>query len=117
MSFLEPLRPSVPSITTLTGSPTQVSRATRRELAAIDQTAAVRIAAVDAATVVQQAKIDAVMSVAATTQQRAALLVQTQQQLALTVPAASGQLDFLGTVALTAVAQLLSDTARIVGRQ
>ena len=119
MSMLEPSRAhlAIPPL-----SPpwnrfdTRLGRATRQQLATIEATVAVGQAAVDAVAEVQKAKVDALTSTGGYAMQRAALVAQVQQQLALACPASSGDLDFLKSLTMVGVGQVVADTAAKVNR-
>lgn len=113
---LEIFRSTVPSLTTLGSSPTRLSRQAHREVAVIESNLAVRQTAVDAAAEIQKAKIDALTSTGGYAMQRAALVGQMEQQLALACPTSSGDLDFLKTITMVGIGQVLSDTASKVNR-
>lgn len=94
----------------------KLDRQTRREVALIEAAVAVRQTAVDAAAEVQKAKIDALASTGGYAMQRATLVTQMEQQLAVACPTASGDLDFLKTLTVMGMGQVLSDTAAKVNR-
>jgi hypothetical protein len=118
MSSLEPYYPNLP----LTASPldvfgSRVNRQARRGLAAVDANTVVRRAHIDAEADLVKEKIDAIAGVGGYALQRAALVNQMQQQLALACPAASGDLDFIKSLTMMGIGQTVTDAARIVGRQ
>ena len=94
----------------------RLSRQTARDLAAIDHSTEIRAARVAAAGEVQQARIDAVARTGAYALQQVALVSQMQQQLALAAPAASGDLDFIRTMTVMGIGQIVADTGRAVNR-
>ncbi|MBF9328448.1 hypothetical protein [Mycobacteroides chelonae] len=93
-----------------------MNRTTRQQLAMIDATVAIKQAGIDAVAEVQRAKIDVVTSTGGYAMQRAALVGQMQQQLALASPVSSGDLDFLKSLTMVAVGQVVADTAARVSR-
>ena len=95
----------------------RLARQTARDLAAIDHSTEVRSARVCAAAEVQQAKVDAVARTGAYAMQQVAIVSQMQQQLALAVPAASGDLDFIKSITVMCVGQIVADTGREVNRR
>ena len=104
----------VPSPSTSGG---RLSRQTARELAAIDQSTEIRSAAIAAAGEVQQARVDAIARTGAYAMQQAALVAQMQQQLALAAPAASGDLDFIKSMTVAGIGQIVADTSRAGNRR
>ncbi len=95
-----------------------LSRQVARDLAAINHSTEVSTARVAAAGEVQQARIDAVARAGAYAMQQVALLSQMQQQLALAAPpAASGDLDFIKTMTVVGIGQIVADTGRAVNRR
>jgi hypothetical protein len=94
----------------------QLSRQTARDLATIDQATEIATARAAAAGDVQQARIDAVARAGAYAMQQVALVSQMQQQLALAAPAASGDLDFIKTMTVLGIGQVVADTSRTVNR-
>lgn len=116
MSNIDPYgrQPSV-SNTSLGGG--RLSRQTARDLATINYATEVDTARVAAAGEVQQARIDAVARTGAYAMQQVALLSQMQQQLALAAPAASGDLDFIKTMTVVGIGQIVADTGRAVNRR
>lgn len=94
----------------------RLNRATRQQLATIEAAVAVKQAAVDAVAEVQRAKIDVVTSTGGYAMQRAALVGQMQQQLALACPVSPGDLDFVKSLIMVAVGQVVADTAAKVNR-
>lgn len=95
----------------------RLARQTARDLAAIDHSTEVRSAQISAAGEVQQAKVDAVARTGAYAMQQVTLVAQMQQQLALAAPAASGDLDFIKTMTVMSVGQIVADTGRAVNRR
>lgn len=93
-----------------------LSRQVARDLAAINHSTEVSTARVAAAGEVQQARIDAVARAGAYAMQQVALVSQMQQQLALAAPAASGDLDFIKTMTVAGIGQIVADTSRAVNR-
>ncbi len=49
--------------------------------------------------------------------EQVALVAQMQQQLALAAPTASGDLDFIKTMTVMSVGQIVADTGRAVNRR
>ncbi|WP_237075744.1 hypothetical protein [Mycobacteroides abscessus] len=94
----------------------RLNRSTRKQVATIAATVAVRTATVDAVTDVQQVKIDAVAAAGERAMLRAALLGQVQQQLVLACPASSGDMDVLKTITTISMGQVVADTAAKVAR-
>lgn len=101
------------SYPTATGG--RLSRQTARDLAAIDHSTEIMSARVAAAGEVQQARVDAVARTGAYAMQQVALLAQ-MQQLALAAPAASGDLDFIKSMTMIGIGQVVADTSRAVNR-
>lgn len=95
----------------------RLTRETARALAVVDHATEVRSAAIAAAGEIQQAKVDAIARTGAYAMQQAALVAQVQQQLALTAPAASGDLDVIKTMTVIGIGQAVADTARAVNRR
>ncbi|MCF8785257.1 hypothetical protein [Rhodococcus ruber] len=115
MSTIEPYGSTFPhAMPSATGN--RLARQTARELAAIDHATQVRTTAVASAGEIQQAKIDAIAQTGAYAMQQAALVAQVQQQLALAAPAAAGDLDFLKTMTVMGIGQIVADTSRAVNR-
>lgn len=114
MSNLQPYNP--PPLVPFSIAGGRLARQTSRQLAAIEQNSDVRQAAITAAAEVQQAKADAVARTGAYAMQQAALVSQMQQQLAMAAPAASGDLDYLKTLTVMTLGQIVTDTGRQVNR-
>lgn len=115
MSSIEPYTQSTfPSRPTTGG---RLARQTARDLAAIDHGADITTARIAAAGEIQQVKVDAVARTGAYAMQQVALVAQMQQQLALAAPAASGDLDFIKTMTVVGVGQIVADTSRAVNRR
>lgn len=95
----------------------RLARQTARDLAAIDHSTEIRSARVAAAGEVQQAKVDAVARTGAYAMQQVSLVSQMQQQLALAAPAASGDLDFIKSITVMSIGQIVADTGREVNRR
>lgn len=95
---------------------TKVNRQTRREVALIEANLAVRQTAVDAAGELQRAKLGTIASTGGYAMQRATLVTQMEQQLALACPASSGDLDVLKTLTVMSMGQVVVDTASKVNR-
>lgn len=115
MSSIEPYTQS-----TFPGRPTiggRLARQTARDLAAIDHGTDTTTARIAAAGEIQQVKVDAVARTGAYAMQQVALVAQMQQQLALAAPAASGDLDFIKTMTVMGVGQIVADTSRAVNRR
>ncbi|MBX4170321.1 hypothetical protein K3M35_16925 [Rhodococcus sp. DMU2021] len=115
MSAIEPYASKFRS-STLSATGDRLARRTAHELAAIEHAAQVRTAVVASAGEIQQAKIDAVAQTGAYAMQQAALVAQVQQQLALAAPAAAGDLDFLKTMTVMGIGQIVADTCRAVNQ-
>ena len=114
MSALEPYgQPLIPSRSISGG---RLSRQTASDLAMIDHSTEIRSTRVAAAGELQQARIDAVARTGAYALQQVALVSQMQQQLALAAPAASGDLDFIKTMTVVGIGQIVADTSRAVNR-
>ncbi|MFV3114248.1 hypothetical protein [Gordonia amicalis] len=115
MSSIEPYNPSTfPSRPSYGG---RLARQTTRNLAAIDCNTDITSARISATAEIQQVKVDAVARTGAYAMQQAALVAQVQQQLALAAPAASGDLDFIKTMTVMGVGQIVADTCRAVNRR
>ncbi|TWS17782.1 hypothetical protein FK529_18885 [Tsukamurella asaccharolytica] len=85
-------------------------------MARIERTTDLRIAAVQAAAEVQQAKADCVARTGAYAMQQAALVSQMATQLAMAAPTASGDLDYLKTLTVMQLGQVVTDCGRQVNR-
>ncbi len=94
----------------------RLARQTSRQIAAINQAVDVNRAAIAAAADIQQEKVDAVARTGGYAMQQAALVSNMQQQLALAAPASSGDLDYLKTLTMMGIGQIVTDTARQVNR-
>lgn len=116
MSDIQPFNSAIPSILGSSRQSRQAARAHAGQLAIIANTTEIRIAHADAAAQVQQAKADAVARTGAYAMQQAALVSQMATQLALAAPAASGDLDYLKTLTIMQLGQVVTDTGRQVGR-
>lgn len=116
MSTIEPYSTQSPVSFRSSGGG-RLSRQTARDLAAIDHSTEVRSAQISAAGEVQQAKVDAVARTGAYGMQQATLLAQMQQQFALAAPGASGVIDFLKSITVVGIGQIVADTARAVNRR
>ncbi|WP_255788306.1 hypothetical protein [Mycobacteroides abscessus] len=118
MSDVESFRPQMPSLSmpSFDRFDTRLNRHVRREVALIEARVPVRQAAIDAAADVQRTKIDALASTGGYAMQRAALVAQMEQQLALACPTASGDLDYLKTLTTVGIGQVVVDTASKVNR-
>ena len=113
MSTIQHYVPQSPS-PTLGG---RLTRETARALAVVDHATEIRSSVIAAAGEIQQAKVDAIARTGAYAMQQAALVAQVQQQLALTAPAASGDLDVIKTMTVIGIGQAVADTARAVNRR
>lgn len=116
MSVIEPFLNATPVPSYRTGGSRQVARAHANQLAIIASNTDIRIATADATAQVQQAKADAVARTGAYAMQQAALVSQMAAQLALAAPAASGDLDYLKTLTVMQLGQVVTDTGRQVNR-
>ncbi len=119
MSTIEPFMNATPVPSYRTGGSRQsrqVARAHASQLAIIANGTEIRVAIADATAQVQQAKADAVARTGAYAMQQAALVSQMATQLALAAPAASGDLDYLKTLTVMQLGQVVTDTGRQVGR-
>ena len=108
------------NLSALTARPTPGggrARQTARDLAAIDHGTNIITARIAAASEIQQVKVDAVARTGAYAMQQVALVSQMQQQLALAAPAASGDLDFIKTMTVMGIGQIVADTSRAVNRR
>ncbi|MGV9671368.1 hypothetical protein ACWDPV_12355 [Gordonia sp. NPDC003504] len=114
MSSMEPYNQSLVPSRSISGG--RLSRQTGRDLATINYSTEISTARVAAAGEVQQARIDAVARAGAYAMQQVALVSQMQQQLALAAPAASGDLDFIKTMTVVGIGQIVADTSRAVNR-
>ncbi|ACY20723.1 hypothetical protein Gbro_1441 [Gordonia bronchialis DSM 43247] len=115
MSSIEPYTPS--SLPNRSSAGGRLARQTARDLAAIDQGTDITTARIAAAGEIQQVKVDAVARTGAYAMQQVALVSQVQQQLALAAPAASGDLDFIKTMTVVGVGQIVAGTGRAVNRR
>lgn len=95
----------------------RLTRRTARDLAAIDYGTETTSARISATAEIQQVKVDAVARTGAYAMQQVALVTQMQQQLAMAAPAASGDLDFIKTMTVMGVGQIVADTSRAVNRR
>ncbi len=86
------------------------SRRVARDLARLDDQAQLTGAQIEAAAEIQARKADAVGAVAGRALQDVALLSQMEQQLAQTVPLASGRLAAIADTAALAMTQIVSET-------
>lgn len=93
-----------------------LARQHRRDLEQLSVATELRIAAVDAAADVQAAKLDAIASTGNGAMQRAALVNMAQQQLAMACPAAAGDLDFIKTITVMQLGQVVADTQQTLRR-
>ena len=119
MSTIEPFMNATPVPSYRTGGSRQsrqVARAHASQLAIIASGTEIRIATADATAQVQQAKADCVAKTGAYAMQQAALVSQMATQLALAAPAASGDLDYLKTLTVMLLGQVVTDTGRQVNR-
>lgn len=116
MPNIQPYIPSVPSVLPTGRQARQEARAHSAQLARIERTTDLRIATAQAVAEVQQAKADTVARVGAYTMQQAALVSQMATQLALAAPTASGDLDYLKTLTIMQLGQVVTDTGRQVNR-
>lgn len=114
MSSLEAYSQSLAPSHSITGG--RLTRQTARDLGVINHSTEISIARVAAAGEIQQARIDAVARAGAFAMQQAALVSQMQQQLTLAAPAASGDLDFIKTMTVMGIGQIVADTSRAVNR-
>ena len=95
----------------------RLARQAARGLAAIEHNANITTARIAAAGEIQQVKVDAVARTGAYAMQQVALVAQVQQQLALAAPAASGDLDFIKSMTVAGIGQIVADTSRAVNRR
>jgi hypothetical protein len=91
-------------------SPRDVRRA-GQELARLDRQTDYSVAKIEAAAEVQARRADAIGAVAGRALQDVALLSQMEQQLAQTVPMASGRLAVIADSAALALADVVQDSA------
>ncbi|MFT3714397.1 MAG: hypothetical protein QM774_00190 [Gordonia sp. (in: high G+C Gram-positive bacteria)] len=94
----------------------RLSRQTAKQLSAITDGTVVRSAAIQAAAEIQQSKVDAVVAVGSHALQQTALISSIQAQLALAAPAASGDLDYIKTLTVVGLGQVVAQTNREVNR-
>lgn len=94
----------------------RLARQASRQIAGIERSADVRRTAIATAAEVQQEKVAAIARTGGYAMQQAALVTNMQQQLALAAPAASGDLDYLKTLTMMGIGQVVTDTARQVNR-
>lgn len=92
-------------------SPGLVSRRVSRGLARLDDHAVLGNAEIQTAAGLQAAKADALCAVAGRAMQDVALLSQMEQQLAQTVPLASGRLAAIADAAALSLTGIVADTA------
>lgn len=116
MSNIQPYTSTVPSLLASGRQSRQEARAHSAQLARIERTTDLRVATAQAAAEVQQAKAAAVARTGAYAMQQAALVSQMASQLALAAPTASGDLDYLKTLTVMQLGQVVTDTGRQVGR-
>lgn len=102
------------------GSLNGLSRGTERQLARalanVQAGTAVQIARIDAAAQRHEAVVDGVTAVTGRALQHAAMVSQAEQQLAQTVPHASGRLAAIGDAHALAMQATVIDVARALGR-
>ncbi|MFT3663037.1 MAG: hypothetical protein QM809_17210 [Gordonia sp. (in: high G+C Gram-positive bacteria)] len=115
MSNLQPL-PQQSIIPTAPAAGGRLARQTSRQIAALDAATEVRTAAIRAAAELQQEKVDAVARTGAYGMQQVTLVSQAAQQLVLAAPAASGDIEYLKTLTVMSVGQIITDTARQVNK-
>lgn len=116
MSTIQPYTASVPSILGSGRRARHEARAHSAQLARIERLTEIRITQAEATAQVQQAKVDAVARTGAYAMQQATLVSQMATQLALAAPAASGDLDFLKSLTMMQLGQVVTDTGRQVNR-
>ncbi len=90
---------------------TGLSRRVWRGLIDLEDEAQVTTAAIEAAGELQARKTDALGATAGRAMQNIALLSQMEQQLAQTVPLASGRLAAVADLAALALTQIVTDTS------
>lgn len=93
-----------------------VARQFHREVERLDAGTELRIAQVQAAADVETAKVDAVASVGHSALQRVTVVAMTAQQLAMACPAAAGDLDFIKSLTVMQVGQIVSTTQQALRR-
>ena len=96
-------------------SPTDTRRL-GRSLARIQAETALDVAQVDRVAEIQTVRAEAIAQVGAHAMQSVALLSQLEQQLALTVPMASGRLQAIADMTALGVADVVADTTWKVKR-
>lgn len=94
----------------------RVAKALGRELSHMHAGTAVDLARIDAAVQRREAVADGVTATAARAMQHVALVSQAEQQLALTIPHASGRLAAVADAHALAMTAIVMDTARALGR-
>lgn len=94
----------------------RTARVAGRMLANIQVGAMVDLARIDAAVQRREAATDGITAVTARAMQHVALVSQSEQSLALTVPNASGRLAAVADAHALAMTAVVMDTARALGR-
>jgi len=94
----------------------RVAKALGRQLGSIEAGGAVALAQIDVAVQRREAVTDGVTSIAARAMQHVAAVSQTEVQMALTVPNASGRLAAVADAHALAMTGIVIDTARALGR-
>ena len=94
----------------------RIARVLGRELSAIQASTAVDLARIEAAVQRRETATDGITAIAARAMQHVALVSQSEQSLALIVPQASGRLAAVADAHALAMAAVVMDTARALGR-
>lgn len=95
---------------------TRTSRQVGRAVTRIQGGGSVRLARVEAEAEIKAATVEAVTYVGRRAMQSVALLSQLEQQLAQTVPMASGRLAAIGDIAALSMGEVVADTVRCLRR-
>lgn len=115
MSTIEPFAATViQPVPPLAGN--RINRQLGRSLTQIDAGTSVQLARINSTTEVQAAKADAVTSIARKAMQDVALICQMQAQLSSVLPHACDRLAAITDRAITAMNEVIVDTARHLGR-
>lgn len=88
-----------------------INRHVGRTIARIEAGASVRLSRLETAAELQTATVDAVSYVGRRALQDVALLSQVEQQLAITVPLASGRLAAIADLTAIALSEVVAETA------
>lgn len=94
----------------------RVARALGRDLGSMQARTAIDVARIDAAVQRRETVTDGITAITARALQHVALVSQAEQQLALTVPHASGRLAAVADAHALAMTAIVMDTGRALGR-